>query len=142
MLWQAVSGANSVARALNILRSASAEDIEEARTTGTLGLITPVVRAAAAKGRSGEAELLKFLEMALGTHAFDPNTPCPLKTAWEVWSPPIINAAAAGFAQACALLIAHGADPHAVDSDGDTAVHAATEQPHVMALLLLSLIHI
>ena len=63
MLWQAVSGANSVARALNILRSASAEDIEEARTTGTLGLITPVVRAAAAKGRSGEAELLKFLEM-------------------------------------------------------------------------------
>ena len=136
MLWQRISWASSVAKALAILRQATAEEVQEAREVGTLGLITPAVRAAAVKGKRGEMELLEFLELALATHGYSPDAPCPLRTAWEVWSPPLVAAAAAGFGRACSLLLAHNADPTAVDSDHDTAVHAAIEQPEVLELLL------
>ena len=135
-LWQKICGgnANSVKRAIAALQSASDREIADARA-GSLGLITPVVRAAAARGKRGEAELVTFLQIAL-QHGLSPNGQCPLRTAWEVFSPPLVAAAAAGFAEACSELIQHGASPLVVDSDGDTAVHAAVEQPHVMTVLL------
>ena len=134
-LWQKICTNGCAPRkAIQHLEHASEAQLVEARA-GSLGIITPVIRAAASKGKRAEPDLLVFVTKALQC-GFLPDKPTPLQTAWEVWSPPLVTAAAAGFVTVCAELVAWGASPGAVDSDGDTAVHAAIEQPEVMAMLL------
>lgn len=138
-LWQRVMHAAescSVRRALGALRSASPEEVDEARR-GTLGLITPVVRALGARGKHPKEtdELLDFVHAAL-QHGFSPDASAPQVMAWEIASPPLVTAASYGFSRTCEALLRAGATPTVRNSDGMTALHSAVEHPNTLALLL------
>ena len=75
LLWQRIQNAGSISKALKILQKASVDEVEEARDIGTLGLVTPAVRAAAAKGKHGEPELLS--PKPLHVHDWVPDGICP-----------------------------------------------------------------
>jgi len=53
--------------------------------------------------------------------------------AWEISSPPIVTAASYGLVRTVAALLDVGTLPSARNSDGETALHAAIEQPEVLA---------
>ena len=139
-LWRRVVDAAqvcSVLRARAALLAASPELIDEARS-GPLGLITPVIRAAGArktKAAAAPRELLETVRLALDK-GFSADAPCPQVMAWEIWSPPLVTAASYGYEDVCEELLRRGASPSSRNSDGDTALHVAVEQPRALRQLL------
>ena len=144
-LWQQVMRAAeslSVKRAHRALLNVDAALLDEARS-GPLGLITPVIRAAGARGggpatkRAAEAELVPFVRLAL-TRGFSPNAHCPQIMAWEISSPPLVTAASYGFDKVVQLLLDAGATADSRNSDGESALHAAIAHPATVRYLIAS----
>jgi pyrroline-5-carboxylate reductase len=89
----------SIRRALAVLEDASAADVAGACSDQNWSVVTPVVRAAGARGEKAahraEPELLAYLSACV-KHGFSVDATCPQVLAWEISSPPIVTAASYG----------------------------------------------
>jgi hypothetical protein len=144
VLWHRVMRAAescSVRRAMAALEDASPEDLATACSSREWSMITPVVRAVGARGETAahraEPELLAYIGACV-ERGISLDASCPQVLAWEISSPPIVTAASYGLLRTVSALLDAGATPFVHNSDGETALHAAIEQPEALRWMLAS----
>lgn len=142
VLWHRVMRAAescSVRRALGALEDASATDLADASSNQMWSMITPVIRAVGARGEKAahraEPELLAYIQACV-KRGLSLDATCPQVLAWEISSPPIVTAASYGLLHTISALLDAGATPAARNSHGETALHAAIEQPDALRWML------